>query len=148
MDNKTPRESFNFGITREWRDNPPIAIISTEGNMARDAVDEWTSVVRKTVQEWDFDTPMCILADLSSPAQGITPYSLKCAEDIYMYMANTSSSTVYLSILLRDTLLIRLTNTILRRLRARTKKIQTNFTTSREQALQWLVEEPYQKKSR
>lgn len=75
-------EVYSFGITRSMSKDGHITIIRTEGDMSRDAINTWASLLILTMQEWKSDRPLALLHDLTHPNQGLTPYARERTIDL------------------------------------------------------------------
>lgn len=132
----TPVEHYDYGIRREWLDDHQIVMISTQGDMSRDAVDTWAELVIATAKNWTADKPIYIIHNLSARSQGFTPYSRQRAEETYDYIA--AGQQAYIALVLPDGVIPRLVSLFLRRRKGSTGNIQERIFTSVEDALAWI----------
>jgi hypothetical protein len=138
MANK-PLEQYPFGITREWLDDNRIAVIKTEGNMARAAIDTWAEVVMDTARNWSLDQPLFLMHDLSSRDQGLTPYSRQRADETYQ--AVRPGTKGYIAVVVREGVINRLVSLFyFRRRTEHGMNLDEKLFTQREEGLAWLRE--------
>lgn len=131
-------EQFDYGITRTWLDEGEIAVITTQGNMAREAVDVWATLAINTVNQWPDGKPIFILHDLTHPRQSFTPYGLKRAEDIYGAIPPTIKGCSAVAV--RAGPINHLIAMFVRR-RKNAGQFQERIFTSRDEAIKWLRDE-------
>jgi hypothetical protein len=82
-------ETYDYGICRSWLDEGRIVLIKTEGDMSRNAINTWASLLILTMQEWEKEKPLACLHDLTHPNQGLTPYTRARTADILKAIPNT-----------------------------------------------------------
>lgn len=75
--------------------------------MSREAIDTWVTILIEVVDTFKPDRHILVMNDLTHRKQGVTPYSLKRAEDLVSYL-NESGLTASVAMVLRDTILSRL----------------------------------------
>lgn len=131
-------EQFDYGIQRIWRHDGRLVEIRTEGNMARDAIDTWAEVVMETARGWSAGSPILIFHNLSYKNQGITPYSMKRAEDTYSAVPDDPKIETYVAVLLNETLFTRMVSLFFRRNRGKYKNVHERVFTRHDSALAWL----------
>ena len=56
-------EGYQYGISRSWLDNGQIALIKTQGDMSRNAINTWATLLILTLQDWDKEKPIALLHD-------------------------------------------------------------------------------------
>lgn len=136
MTNK-PRETFNYGISLDWSDDNRIAIIATEGNMARAAVDTWAELTMRVARDWTPGQKLSALFDMTGPKQGYTPYAAKRTIDVYR--ATPPQVTGDVAIVMRNTVVVRLLILLIQREgRALEKRLNQRFFTDLNVAHDWL----------
>jgi hypothetical protein len=106
-------EYCNYGIRLEWSPDKRIAIISTEGDMSREAVDTWAELTIRTIGRFTPGQVGYLLFNMTGPKQGYTPYAAKRTLDVYRAIPTYARG--YAAIVMRDTLLIRMMTALLRR---------------------------------
>lgn len=76
-------EHLGQGVRRYWR-APCIAVIETDGEMSRSAVDIWAEATTRTIRDYpDSYKAIYLLQNLSHPNQRLTTYSRQKTEEIY-----------------------------------------------------------------
>lgn len=134
-------EQYDYGITREYIDDGQIAVITTQGDMRRAAIDTWADLSIDTMQTWKPERPILILQNLSHKDQGITPYSRKRAEDAFKQIP---SQPLYSAIILPNSFINRVIGLFVGRQRMGQNQ-ESRIFTNLEDGLAWLREK--QKKS-
>lgn len=138
MPDKSP-EYFAYGIQLTWSHNNRIATITTEGDMARPAIDMWAEVTTRVIQEWPPEQVVGIIFDVSSPNQGYTPYAAKRTRDIYQVIPPHLYG--YAAIVMRDNLIMRMMSFLLQREnRLLNGRATERFFTSLDEAYVWMRE--------
>lgn len=127
-------EHYDFGITREWIDEGHIVVITTQGDMRRDAIDAWVNVSLDTLSLWQVDRPILVIQNLSSKMQGFTPYARKRSEDI---LAQLSDRPCYTALILPNTFIFRVIGFFVGRQRV-DKHQENRVFTNVEEGLAWL----------
>ncbi|GEM_PF-3167012 len=136
MTNK-PTEYYNYAIQVEWSDRNRIAIISTEGDMSREAVDLWHQVTLKTLCEWPKGEQGHLLFNMTGPKQRYTPYGVRSTRQIYKNVPPDIRG--YIAVVMNDTLLLRMMNVLMQYevslIQGRAKQ---KFFVSYDEAHNWL----------
>lgn len=83
---KVALETFDYDITRYWLGQTGILVITT-GNAANkhEITDEWTRVVKLSVDSWPSGQPIRVLYDSSFAGLSFTEYSRRKALEAYGY---------------------------------------------------------------
>lgn len=131
-------EQFDFGIQRIWQHNKRLVIISTLGDMSRAAIDVWAEVIIETCKNWSAGSPLLLMHDLSHKNQGITPYSLKRAEDTYKAVPDSIQFQAYIAVVFSNNLATRLASVFFYRQRGKHKNVHEKLFVDKEAAQQWL----------
>jgi len=134
-------ETYKYGITRTLIDGGRIVIVSTEGDMSRNAINTWASLLVLTMQEWDSERPLAILHDLTHPNQGLTPFARERTADVVK--AQPEGLSVYNAILLPETFIKRIIEMFLRTPLLHLDARYTKIFSDREEALGWLRDKSY-----
>jgi len=132
----TPIETFKYGITRTYIDEGRIAIIKTEGNMLKNAIDTWASLLILTMQEWDAPQPIAVLHDLSHPAQGLTPYARERAADLMNY--RPEGAMIYSAVVLPPTFMNKIIGQFIRLSAFQHPNHQARIFVLQDDAIVWL----------
>ncbi|MEL7435512.1 MAG: hypothetical protein AAFN11_16305, partial [Chloroflexota bacterium] len=135
-DNACGVEIFKYGISRAFFDEGDIAVIKTEGDMSRDAINTWASLLILTMQEWDTSRPLLALHDLSHPNQGITPYTRQRAVDLMNYRPD--GLKIYSALLLPNTFMSRILEMFIRTPRLQSANHHLKVFNCIDEALVWL----------
>ena len=135
-DNASGVETFKHGISRAFYDDGDITVVKTEGDMSRDAINTWASLLILTMQEWDISRPLLILHDLSHPSQGITPYTRERALDLMNHRPD--GLVIYSALLLPKTFMSRILDMFIRTPVFQTSDHHLRLFNSTEEALTWL----------
>lgn len=137
MTNK-PGETFDYGITLNWTDDNRTAIIATEGNMSRTAVDIWAELTMRVAREWAPGQKLSVLFDMTGPQQSYTPYAAKRTMDVYKATPPTLAGDI--AIVMRNTVVVRLLMLLVRREgRPFEKRLNQRFFTDIDVAHEWLL---------
>lgn len=134
--NITSHETYAYGIERLLLSNPNIAIIRTSGDMSRDAINTWASLVILTMQEWDASCPLLILNDLSHPAQGINAYARQRASDLMNY--HPDGLMIYSALLFSKTFVSRIFEHLIRAPQFQRSQHHVRIFHTQDDALAWL----------
>ena len=105
-------ENYSHGITRSFIDDGRIVLVETEGDMSRNAINTWASLLVLTMQEWPTERPLAILHDLTHPAQGLTPFARERTADVVK--ARPDGLVVYNAVLLPPTFIKQIIGMFLR----------------------------------
>lgn len=132
-------ESFAHGTTRTYMDDNQIVAIRTQGDMSRDAVNTWASLLILTMQEWKSEHPIGLLLDLTHPNQGLTPYTRERALDLMNRIPD--GMTVHCAVILPGTFMYRIIEMFLRTPAFHRSGHKIEVFRSEKQALNWLREE-------
>ncbi|MDX1995020.1 MAG: hypothetical protein SF029_21750 [bacterium] len=131
-------EQYPYGIRVEWLDNNQIAVISTEGNMSRDAVDTWADVTLQTINNYPGNRGY-FLFDMTGRDQTYTPYGVWRTEKLVKSIPPEKHG--YAAIVLKqhqDLLSRHLLDVIEAIVRIRSRQIKTKFFVYQDEALEWL----------
>lgn len=135
---QTPTEIYKYGITRSFIDNGRIVLVKTEGDMSRDAINTWASLLVLTMQEWNSEQPLAILHDLTHPAQGLTPFARERTADVVK--ARPKHLKVYNAVLLPPTFIKRIIEMFLRTPLLQNDGQYIRVFSDEDEALVWLHE--------
>jgi hypothetical protein len=105
-------EHYNYGISRILLDNGRIVLIKTNGDMSRNAINTWASLIILTIQDWDKEKTLAVLHDLTHPSQGLTPYARERTTELLKYIPNTLQT--YSAVVLPPTFMNRIINMFIR----------------------------------
>ena len=131
-------ERYNYGISRSWLDKGQIVVIKTEGDMSRNAINTWASLLILTIQDWDKEKPLAALHDLSHPNQGLTPYARERTAELLKQLPNTRQN--YSAVVLPQSFMFRIVEMFIRTPIFRHPCHEIRVFTNRETALAWLRE--------
>ncbi len=129
-------EYFDYGITRTWLHGKRLAIIKTEGNMSRPAIDIWADLTIQTMQHWEAGFPMLIMHDLSSKNQGLTPYGMKRNNDIRRRIPR--NGPVYIAVVFKNTALVKLAFSLIRKGSEFPTNVGVQIVNTPEAGVRWL----------
>jgi hypothetical protein len=132
-------EGYNYGIARSFLNDGRIVVVKTEGDMSRNAINTWASLLVLTMQEWKSEHPLAVLHDLRHPNQGFTPFARKRTLDVVK--ARPKHLTVYSAILLPPTFMKRIIEMFLRTPIFRQEGLYVQVFSDNEDALAWLREQ-------
>lgn len=110
--NSNNTESYDYGITRSEIADGQIIVIRTKGDMSRNAINTWASLLILTMQDWKSNHPLGLLHDFRHPAQGLSPYARERTLDVLRHRPKTL--TVYSAVLLPNTFMKRIIDMFLR----------------------------------
>ena len=131
-------ESYGYGISRTELDNGRIVLIKTEGDMSRNAINTWASLLILTMQEWDSSKPLACLHDLTHPNQGLTPYTRERTAHVLESIPKTL--TVYNALVLPPTFMYRIMEMFVRTPIFRNPRHEVRVFPTVEDGLAWLRE--------
>jgi hypothetical protein len=131
-------EHYDFGITREWIDDGHIAVITTQGDMRRDAVDTWVNICLDTLNNWHTDRPILSIQNLSAKMQGLTPYSSRRSEDILAQIP--PHKPCYIALILPNTFISRVIGLFMLARQRFNKDQESRVFTNLGEGLDWLKE--------
>jgi hypothetical protein len=138
MESKQP-EICDYGITLHWSEDDRIAIIATEGDMSREAVDTWARLAIKTIQSYKPGEIGYILFNMTGPGQRFTTYGAQRTLDVYRAIPPHLQG--YAAVLLADTTITRMMTALLKReLHLLRGGVVQKFFQSYENAEAWLRE--------
>lgn len=129
-------QQFNYGITRQYIEAGKIVVVTSQGDMSREAIDCWTDVILDTMKDWEVGKPLLALIDLSSKRQGYNQHGQRRAEDIRR--ALRPEIPTYAAIVLSDNVIHRLFSTMFYRLWRQEKTSTLRIFTERDKAMSWL----------
>lgn len=129
-------ENYDYGITRAFLDDGRIVVIKTAGDMSRNGVNTWVSLLILTMQEWKSENPLAILHDLRHPNQGLTPFARERTADAVK--ARPENLTVYSAVLLPQTFMKRIIEMFIRTPIFQRDGHHVQVFSDKEQALEWL----------
>ena len=132
-------EQFDYGITRTSIDDGAIIIVRTQGDMSRNAINTWASLIILTMQEWKSDRPLALINNLSHPQQGFTPFSQKRTQDIVK--ARPKGLTVYAAVVIPRTFMYHILEMFSRTPIFKQTGQHVQFFNTEEQAIEWIREE-------
>jgi hypothetical protein len=133
-------ENYSYGITRSFLDGGHIVAIQTEGDMSRNAINTWASLLVLTMQEWKSERPLAVLHDLTHPNQGLTPFARERTMDVLR--ARPKDMEIYNAILLPPTFIYRIIEMFLRTPIFQQDGLYIEVFSRKEEALEWLQEHP------
>ncbi len=114
-----------------------IHVVSSEGNMRREAIDSWADMVREVVDSIDPDKPMFIIVDLSAPSQGFTPYGGSITRNLLRYVIEQRNAISYIGMVLSDSIINQIISTFFQQVLNRSNYPRQTFTNPGE-ALAWM----------
>lgn len=132
-------ETYGYGITRSYIDNGNIIIFRTQGDMSRDAINTWASMLILTMQEWKSERPIAALHDLTHPNQGLTPHARERTIDVMK--RRPKGLTIYSAVVLPNTFMHRIIDMFLRTPIFHQAGHEVRIFPSESQALDWLREQ-------
>ena len=132
-------EQYNHGITRTFIDDSALAIIRTQGNMSRDAINTWASLQVLTMQEWQSKRPIAILNNLSHPQQGLSPFARKRTQDVIK--AIPDGMIVYSAVVLPKTFMYHIMDMFLRSKIFKKQTLEIQLFQTEQQAIAYLREQ-------
>ena len=131
-------EQFDYGITRTSIDDGAIIIVRTQGDMSRNAINTWASLIILTMQEWKSDRPLALINNLSHPQQGFTPFSQKRTQDIVD--ARPKDLKIYSAVVIPRTFMYSILEKFSRTLTFQQQRKNVWFFHTEEEAIEWLRE--------
>lgn len=134
-------ETYDYGITRTYIDGGRIVLVETKGDMSRNAINTWASLLVLTMQEADAEYPLGILHDFTHPNQGLTPFTRERAADVIN--ARPEGLEVYSAVLLPNTFIKRIIEMFLRTPIFQHKGECIKIFSDETEALDWLREKTY-----
>jgi len=96
----------DYGLVVEWWHDDMLCIIRGSGDMSRAALDNWGNAVIQSIQTFPEHTSIFLLFDLSSPAQGFTPYSRSVIDRIAN--AAPKNRPIYVGIFMHEGIISRI----------------------------------------
>jgi hypothetical protein len=131
-------ERYDYGISRLWLDKGQIVLIKTEGNMSRNAINTWASLLILTLQDWEKKAPIAALLDLSHPNQGLTPYTRERTAELLKHIPTNRPS--YSAVVLPPTFMYRIIEMFVRTPIFRHPCHEIRVFTDKALGLAWLRE--------
>lgn len=136
--NQHDAEVYNYGITRSYIGKNQIAIVRTEGDMSRHAINTWASLLILTMQEWKSERPLAIVHNLTHPNQGLTPYARERTIDLMK--RRPEDMTVYSAVVLPRTFMHRIIDMFLRTPIFHQDGHEIRIFPTEQSAIDWLEE--------
>ncbi|MDX2078490.1 MAG: hypothetical protein SFZ02_18810 [bacterium] len=124
----------DFGLVVEWWYENSLVIIRGSGDMSRKALDYWGDNVVESLNGFPEHLPVFMMFDLSSPAQGFTPYSRAVIDRIYT--AVPVGKPVYVGIYMREGIISRIISLYVNRREGKNLKMRLLFT--EDDVINWL----------
>ncbi len=137
--NSHDAEVYKYGITRSMSKDGRVTIIRTEGDMSRDAINTWASLLILTMQEWKSERPLAVLHDLTHPNQGLTPYARERTIDIVK--RRPKGLVIYSAVVLPRTFMHRIIDMFLRTPIFHQQGHEVRIFPSENLAMDWLREQ-------
>lgn len=132
-----PSELFDYGVRLDWLDDNRIAVIKTEGRMARAAIDTWADLTIRVIREWEAGQKLVIMFDLTGPDQSYSPYVAKRTIDVYRSAPPHLFGDI--AIVLRQSIVVQLLTILAQREgRSLGGRATQRFFTDTDAALSWL----------
>lgn len=132
-------EHYSHGITSKVIDDGSIVIVRTQGDMSRNAINTWASLLVLTIQDWKSKRPIAIINNLSHARQGLTPFSRERAHDIIK--AIPADKTVYGAVVLPKTFMYHIIDMFSRSNIFRKQNLEMRLFNCETQAIAWLREQ-------
>ncbi len=129
-------ESYDYGIIRSEIADGRIIVVRTQGDMSRNAINTWASLLILTMQDWKSEQPLALLHDFRHPRQGLTPYTRERTLDVLQQ--RPSDLTVYSAVLLPNTFMKRIIDMFLRTPAFHKKGHTVRIFHCENQAIDWL----------
>lgn len=129
---------YNYGITRSFINNGQIAVVRTEGDMSRHAINTWASLLILTMQEWKSDRPLAFVHNLTHPNQGLTPYARERTIDLVQ--RRPKDIMVYSAVVLPRTFMHRIIDMFLRTPIFHQDGHEVRIFHAEQHAINWLEE--------
>ncbi|MFW5696466.1 MAG: hypothetical protein ACOCXR_01630 [Phototrophicaceae bacterium] len=131
-------ETFDYGISRYWIADGRIAVIATEGNMRREAIDSWAEATLGLMDIWPEGQPYAHIQKLDAPGQGFTQYSRQRTQELIARLP--SDRPCYTAVVLADAFINRVFGFFLRTVRHNGKQQQERVFFTLDEAQAWLLE--------
>jgi hypothetical protein len=131
-------ECYNYGISCSLLDKGQIVLIKTQGDMSRNAINTWASLIILTIQDWDKEKPLAVLHDLTHPNQGLTPYARERTAELLKHIPNTCQT--YSAVVLPPTFMNRIIDMFVRTPIFRHPHHEIRVFVDTETGLTWLRE--------
>ncbi len=132
-------ENYSHGITREWRYDRRLVIVQTQGDTSDEAVDVWSELVIKTLEEIPEAGAFFFIDDLSHPHQTITPYAMKKSREVMNNVPRLREQT-YFAVVLPDSFVARIGAILMKQFLSWGSKVKYKVFTSRVDADKWIYE--------
>src|SRR5687767_2826271 len=107
-------ETFAYGAQRYRIENGKVIVIYGSGDMSREALIAWANLVIDTINQEPPGSKVYLMADLTNPRQGFTPYTRIVVEDIYKRLP--PDRDIVAAIVMRDSILIQIITALVNRL--------------------------------
>ncbi len=130
------KEDFGYGVTLHWMGNGQIAVIETQGDMSREAIDVWADLVIRLLHQGQSDDSIFMLQDLSHKNQGVTPYGMKRNKDIQRHLSRRGA--VYMAIVFRNPMLVKMAFSLIRRGTGFPENVEVKIVGTQAEGLVWL----------
>lgn len=122
----------------QWHKLENIDIISSEGNMRRDAVDIWANLLREIIDSKKSGETLFLVLDLTGPKQATTPYSTQITRGIAQYVIENRDGDTYAAVLMKNDLLVGIIRAFFSQYFARQEKLIYRLFTDKIVGLEWL----------
>ncbi|GAB5426377.1 MAG: hypothetical protein Crog4KO_35240 [Crocinitomicaceae bacterium] len=132
-------KQYNHGITCSFTDNGNVVIVRTQGDMSRNAINTWASLLILTMQEWQSKRPFAIINNLSHPQQGLNPFARQRSQDVIK--AIPEDMLVYSAVVLPRTFMYHIMDMFLRSRIFQKENLEIQLFNTEAQAIKWLREQ-------
>lgn len=129
-------EEYEYGIVRYWLEDERIVVVKTQGDMSRNAINTWASLLILTMQEWKSERPIAVLNDLSHPSQGLNAHSRERTIDLLNHIPKNQK--VYSAVILPNTFMFRIIDMFLRQNVFRRPDYEVQVFNNQEAGVAWL----------
>lgn len=133
--------TYSHGITRYCMEDGQVLVVASEGDMSREAIDAWASVVRETLLGYPADRHLFVVLDLSGPRQGLTPHSSYRARELYQMVVSERIVGTSVAVILRDSIIAQIISVFARQLASGRRDFHQRIFTNMDAALEWLHRE-------
>ncbi len=85
-------DEHSYGIEVTWK-TPNYAVVTSQGEMSRQAINAWADTVIATIQTHNSSQPLFLLVDLTHPNQKYSLHGIERSRDVYRSIPHQKSVT-------------------------------------------------------
>lgn len=123
-------------------ENQKINVVTSAGDMRREAVDTWRDMIQTVIGSVGLEEPLNLIIDLTAKGQGFTPYSSTITRKLAQDVMNQRHAPTYIAIILKDSMLTVLISAFVQQIFLRRMGYTWRIVTKADDAIAWFKESP------